>query len=113
MTITNIMSRNPVLTYGMIGLLLWIVIWGGNIHYDDGGMRAAVYLLARAFLLPFLAVQNVLLAMNDGRLLLAHGATSVLVGLALCAFADVLYRRARAGRVSGLVQRTPQSRTYS
>ncbi len=91
MTLANLVRRNPALTYWTIGALFWLVVWSPSV-------QEVLFFLGKAFLLPALAVQKALVALNGGSTVPWQGGLSILLGLALCLILDVAYRKFRSKR---------------
>jgi hypothetical protein len=90
---TQLILRNPFLTYSIIGLILVFFVHFTDALYDSGGVKGGLFWLSQLFLIPFWLCRELLMSFSGGvgafwQFIVATG-----FQLGICAFADILVRR--------------------
>jgi hypothetical protein len=80
--------RYPVTLYAFVGLLMWAVVVGANIQYDEPGLRGAAFFIAEIFGLPFWAIGEVMFTLNGGKAIPGQHVVSIILGLCGCVAID-------------------------
>lgn len=90
---SNIIKRNPFLSFCVIGIILHVVVMVSHIQYDDVGIRGYVFWLSNIFGFFIWIFNEVIFSISKGKVIPFQNIYSILMGLSICSVLDLFLRR--------------------